>query len=88
MFSRHITRTKQLISQVLSDLQEFYLFTFTIEDSQLNHLEVYVTFPKNTTKFMIDFANDDIKHRIDIIYKNSATNYSKKTLFYNVKSII
>lgn len=88
MFSRHIARTKQLISQVLTDLQDFYLFTFTINDSQLDHLKVYVTFPKNTTKFMIDFANNDIEKKINIIYKNSAIDYSKKTLYYNVKSII
>ena len=88
MFSRHIARTKQLISKVLTDLQDFYLFTFTINDSQLDHLKVYVTFPKNSTKFSIDFANDDIKHNIDIIYKSSVIDYSKKTLFYNVKSII
>jgi hypothetical protein len=88
MFSRYITRTKKMISQVLSDLQDFYLFTFTIDDSQIDHLSIHITFPKNTTNFSIDFANDDIKHRIDIIYKNSATNYLKKTLYYNVKSIL
>jgi len=88
MFSRHITRTKKLISNVLSDLQDFYQFEYTIDDSHLNNLKVYVTFPKNSTNFSIDFANDDIKHNIDIIYKSSVIDYSKKTLFYNVKSII
>ncbi len=88
MFSRHITRTKKLISNVLSDLQDFYQFEYTIDDSHLDNLKVYVTFPKNSTKFSIDFANDDIKHNIDIIYKSSVIDYSKKTLFYNVKSII
>jgi hypothetical protein len=88
MFSRHIASTVQYVSRILCTLQEYYLFTFKIDTSQLDHLEILVSFPKNTKSFSIECANDDIRARINCIWKNSATNFEKKTLFYNIRSIM
>ena len=88
MFSRHIAHTVQHVSKILSILEEYYLFTFKIDTSQLDHLEILVSFPKNTKSFAIELADDDIREGINCIWKNSATNYEKKTLFYNVRSIM
>ena len=88
MFSRHIANTIQHVSRILCTLQDFYLFSFEIDTSQLDHLEILVSFPKKTKRFTIELADDDIRERINCIWKNSATNYEKKTLFYNVRSIM
>jgi hypothetical protein len=88
MFSRHIAHTVQYIAKILSILEEYYLFTFKIDTSQLDHLEILVSFPKKTKRFTIELADDDIREGINCIWKNSATNYEKKTLFYNVRSIM
>ena len=88
MYSRHISRTIKMISQVLSTLQEIYLFSYTIDDSQLDHLQIRINFPKHATKFSIEFADNDILHKLECIWKNSTVNYEKKSLYYNVKSIM
>lgn len=88
MFSRHISSTVQYIAKILSILEEYYLFTFKIDTSQLDNLEILVSFPKNTKSFAIELADDDIKARINCIWKNSATNFEKKTIFYKVRSIM
>ncbi len=96
VFSRHILKTIKSIEHVLSELQEFYHFSYHL-DVNLNIIRVTIDFSliytlnnthNMTIKQLINLAEIDLKNNLKNLWRWQNTDYKDKKIIIGLNSLL
>jgi len=96
VFSRHILKTIKSIEHVLSELQEFYHFSYHLKIN-LNIIVITVDFSlintihqlhSMTIKQLINLAGTDLKNNFNNLWKWQYTNYEDRKITIGLNSFL
>lgn len=79
IFSRHILSARKNILLILSELEDLYRFSYTIEDIEDQYFSIYIriTFDNSFTKYLKCSLYDELKYNLGKYQESSSIEYNK-----------